>query len=89
MSTLLREWETERVALGTRPSSGGERSVVRTRHHPGRSPDLSSSSTVWPDWTDSSAGPPATKSCRTTVCSQPPDSWGERERESDWPQMAP
>lgn len=82
MSTLLREWDTDRVLLGTRPSWGGECSVVRTRHQPGRSPDLSNSSTVWPDWMLNSPTDPATKSCRTTVCSQPPDNYRERERYS-------
>ncbi len=82
MSTLLREWDTDRVLLGTRPSWGGECSVVRTRHQPGRSPDLSNSSTVWPDWMLNSPTDPATKSCRTTVCSQPPDNYRERERDT-------
>lgn len=46
ISTLEREWDTQSVELGTSPSCGGLRSVVRTRHQPGRSLGLSNSSTV-------------------------------------------
>lgn len=48
ISTLEREWDTQSVELGTSPSCGGLRSVVRTRHQPGRSLGRSNSSTVWP-----------------------------------------
>jgi len=48
ISTLLREWEMQSALLGTRPSWGGLRSVVRTKHQPGLSLGLSSSSTVCP-----------------------------------------
>lgn len=48
ISTLEREWDTQSTELGTSPSCGGVRSVVRTRHQPGRSLGRSSSSTVWP-----------------------------------------
>lgn len=85
ISTLLREWEIQRAELGTRPSWGGLRSVVRTRHQPGRSLGLSSSSTVWPVWRLSSLEQPAVKSCSTTVNSQPPESCEtgrDREREN-------
>lgn len=50
ISTLEREWDTQSAELGTSPSCGGLRSVVRTRHQPGRSLGRSSSSTVWPRW---------------------------------------
>ena len=77
ISTLLREWEMHRALLGTRPSWGGLRSVVRTRHQPGRSLGRSSSSTVCPTWMLSSLLWPALKSWSTTVNSQPPESfWG-------------
>lgn len=49
-------------------------SVVLTRHHPGRSAERSTSSTVWPQRTLISPGPPAEKSNNTTTNSQPPDS---------------
>lgn len=48
ISTLEREWDTQSTELGTSPSCGGVRSVVRTRHQPGRSLGRSNSSTVWP-----------------------------------------
>lgn len=48
ISTLERECDTHSAELGTRPSCGGLRSVVRTRHQPGRSLGRSNSSTVWP-----------------------------------------
>lgn len=48
ISTLEREWDTQSTELGTSPSCGGLRSVVRTRHQPGRSLGRSNSSTVWP-----------------------------------------
>ncbi|KAL0600278.1 hypothetical protein AAY473_030155 [Plecturocebus cupreus] len=75
ISTLLRECEMHRALLGTRPSSGGLRSVVRTRHQPGRSLGRSSSSTVCPTWMVSSVLWPALKSWRTTVSSHPPESF--------------
>lgn len=55
ISTLEREWDTQSTELGTSPSCGGVRSVVRTRHQPGRSLGRSSSSTVWPADKKSSA----------------------------------
>lgn len=61
ISTLEREWDTQRAELGTRPSWGGLRSVVRTRHQPGRSLGRSNSSTVWPggeEQTDGHHGQP-------------------------------
>lgn len=73
ISTLLREWEMQRALLGTRPSWGGLRSVVRTKHQPGLSLGLSSSSTVCPTWMLSSLLWPAVKSWSTTVSSHPPD----------------
>jgi hypothetical protein len=76
ISTLLRECEMHRALLGTRPSCGGLRSVVRTRHQPGLSLGRSSSSTVWPTWMLSSLLWPALKSWRTTVSSHPPESCG-------------
>lgn len=48
ISTLERECDTQSVELGTSPSCGGLRSVVRTKHQPGRSLGRSNSSTVWP-----------------------------------------
>ncbi|TNN51043.1 hypothetical protein EYF80_038773 [Liparis tanakae] len=48
ISTLERECDTQSAEQGTRPSWGGLRSVVRTRHQPGRSLGRSNSSTVWP-----------------------------------------
>lgn len=73
ISTLLRECEMQRALLGTRPSWGGLRSVVRTKHQPGLSLGLSSSSTVCPTWMLSSLLWPAVKSWSTTVSSHPPD----------------
>lgn len=58
ISTLEREWDTQRAELGTRPSCGGLRSVVRTRHHPGRSLGRSNSSTVWPGGEEQTDGHP-------------------------------
>lgn len=77
ISTLLRECEMHRALLGTRPSCGGFRSVVRTRHQPGLSLGRSSSSTVCPTWMLSSLLWPALKSWRTTVSSHPPESFGD------------
>lgn len=82
ISTLLREWEMQRALLGTRPSWGGLRSVVRTKHQPGLSLGLSSSSTVCPTWMLSSLLWPAVKSWSTTVSSHPPDNCpGSKEKE--------
>lgn len=74
ISTLLRECEIQRALLGTSPSWGGLRSVVRTKHQPGLSLGLSSNSTVCPTWILSSLLWLAIKSCSTTVSSHPPDS---------------
>lgn len=71
------------VVLGTRPSWGGLLSVVRTKHHPGRSLGLSNSSTVCPVCTLSSDTQLAAKSCSTTVNSHPPESCRQRQRQKD------
>lgn len=72
------EWAMQSMEQGTMPSWAGERSVVRTKHQSGLSCSRSKTSTVWPRRTVSSPLLPpllATKSCMTTVSSQPPESW--------------
>ncbi|KAK0138902.1 Zinc finger BED domain-containing protein 4 [Merluccius polli] len=78
-----RECAMQSTAQGTRPSCAGERSVVRTRNQSGRSWQRSSTSTVWPRRTVSSLLLPAMKSWMTTVSSQPPDSWGAMDSQSE------
>lgn len=83
ISMLLLEWAMHREPQGTRPSTAGDRSVVRTRHQSGLSWGRSKTSTVWPRRMVSSVLLQAVKSWITTVSSQPPDSWGGRGQVSE------